>query len=407
MMKKLLLLLLLCPLFVFSQEMTLIGDVDCSGEVNTEDASLILQYVTSVIDSLPCGQNMSGLTPDQLQELVEMMDSQLTINCGGVSFGDWVLKYDNPSFDDLLYGQEESDGFLLVQYSRENQINSSAAFGFNIHTGSDIDTLNFNMDVSINVHTSWNPVNSKTIPIKKGDYWVLENIDDLFPTEVGIDKVYFLPINSESSVSDGSSNDGSNSIALNKSVTFPDGCCGDPVTWSLDNFGNYTVPDGKNLYITQYHNTTQTGGLFIEENQIVKGHSNYVFYTGVGFSPSNTTQMPIVVGSENVVSGDGSFNGFIIDAIVVPFTIDLIDSALSAAENENIFILQFYGDDSAELLINDIPIIENYSNNIFYTGVGFTPAMTLSSPIMVGSNQLIEGVGTINGYITPLNYFSE
>ena len=204
MMKKLLLLLLLCPLFVFSQEMTLIGDVDCSGEVNSEDASLILQYVTSVIDSLPCGQNMSGLTPDQLQELVEMMDSQLTINYGGVSFGDWVLKYDNPSFDDFLYGQEESDGFLLVQYSRENQINSSAAFGFNIHTGSDIDTLNFNMDVSINVHTSWNPVNSKTIPIKKGDYWVLENIDDLFPTEVGIDKVYFLDINSESSVSDGS-----------------------------------------------------------------------------------------------------------------------------------------------------------------------------------------------------------
>jgi len=405
-MKKLLLLLLLFPFFVYSQDTTLIGDVDCNGELNSEDASLILQYVTSVIDSLPCSENMSGLTPDQLQEIVEMMDAQLIINYGGMSFGDWVLKYDNPGFDDFLYGQEESDGFLLVQYSRENQINSSAAFGFKIHTGSDIDTVNFIMDVSINVHTSWNPVNSKTIPIKKGDYWVLENTDDLFPTEVGIDKVYFLPINGESSVSDGSS-DSSNSIVFNKSITLPDGCCGDPVTWSLDNFGNYTVPNGKNLYITQYYNTNQTGGLFVEENQIVKGYSNYVFYTGVGFSPSNTTQMPIIVGEGNIVSGDGSFNGFIIDAIVVPFTIDLYDTVLNTAENENIFILQFYGDDSAELLINDIPIFENYSNNIFYTGVGFTPAMTLSSPIMVGVNQLIEGVGTINGYITPLNYFSE
>jgi len=264
------------------------------------------------------------------------------------------------------------------------------------------------MDVSINVHTSWNPVNSKTIPIKKGDYWVLENIDDLFPTEVAIDKVYFLSINGEASISDGGSTGGSNSTAFNKSITFPDGCCGESVTWSLESF-EYTVPDGKNLYITQYHNTTQNGGLFIEENQIVKGRSNYVFYTGVGFSPSNTTQMPIIVGGGNIVSGDGSFNGFIIDAIVEPFTIDLLDSAseLITAENENIFILQFYGDDSAELLINDIPIIENYSNNIFYTGVGFTPAMTLSSPIMVGSTQLIEGIGTINGYITPLNYFSE
>ena len=404
-MKKLLLLLLLFPFFVFSQETTLIGDVDCNGELNSEDASLILQYVTSVIDSLPCSENMSGLTPDQLQEIVEMMDSQLTINYGGMSFGDWVLKYDNPGFDDFLYGQEETDGFLLVQYSRENQITSTAAFGFNIHTGSDIDTVNFIMDVSINVHTSWNPVNSKTIPIKKGDYWVLENIDDLFPTEVSIDKVYFLPINGDASVSNDSSSDVGNATASNKSVEFPDGCCGEPVTWSFD-AGNYTVPDGKNLYITQYHNTTQTGGLFIEENQIVKGRSNYIFYTGVGFSPSNTTQMPIIVGEENIVSGDGSFNGFIIDAIVEPFTIDL-ENVLIMAENENAFILQYYGEDTGEILINDIPIFENYSNNIYYTGVGFTPAMTLSSPIMVGPIQLIEGIGTINGYITPLNYFSE
>ena len=146
--------------------------------------------------------------------------------------------------------------------------------------------------------------------------------------------------------------------------------------------------------------------LFIGANQIVKGRSNYVFYTGVGFSPSNTTQMPIIVGEENTVSGDGSFNGFIIDAIVVPFTIDL-ENDLITGENENAFILQFYGEDTGEILINDIPIFENYSNNIYYTGVGFTPAMTLSSPIMVGPTQLIEGIGTISGYITPLNYFSE
>ena len=403
-MKKLFLLFLF-PIFSFSQEITLIGDVDCNGELNSEDASLILQYVTSVIDSLPCSENMSGLTPDQLQEIVEMMDSQLTINYGGMSFGDWVLKYDNPNFDNFLYGQEETDGFLLVQYSRENQINSSASFGFKIHTGSDIDTTNFNMDVSISVKDSWNPISSKTIPIKKGDYWILENIDDLFPTEVGIDKVYFLPINSEASVNNSSLTDSNNSNYFNKSIEFPDGCCGEPVTWSLESF-DYIVPEGKNLYITQYYNTTQNGGLFIGANQIVKGRSNYVFYTGVGFSPSNTTQMPIIVGEENTVSGDGSFNGFIIDAIVMPFTIDL-ENDLITGENENAFILQFYGEDTGEILINDIPIFENYSNNIYYTGVGFTPAMTLSSPIMVGPTQLIEGIGTISGYITPLNYFSE
>ena len=78
-MKKLLILLLF-PLMMFAQDSTLIGDVDCSGEVNSQDASLILQFVTNVIDSLPCEANMTGLTPDQLQEMIDMMEDQLSIN---------------------------------------------------------------------------------------------------------------------------------------------------------------------------------------------------------------------------------------------------------------------------------------------------------------------------------------
>jgi|TARA_B100000530_G_scaffold327025_1_gene266353 hypothetical protein len=71
-------LLLICPLLVFSQDTTVIGDVDCNGEVNSEDASLILQYVTSVIDSLPCSENMSGLTPDQLEEIINLINESST-----------------------------------------------------------------------------------------------------------------------------------------------------------------------------------------------------------------------------------------------------------------------------------------------------------------------------------------
>ena len=65
---------------MFSQDSTLIGDVDCSGEVNSQDASLILQFVTNVIDELPCEANMTGLTPEQLQEIIDMMEDQLNIN---------------------------------------------------------------------------------------------------------------------------------------------------------------------------------------------------------------------------------------------------------------------------------------------------------------------------------------
>ena len=68
---------------MFPQDSTLIGDVDCSGEVNSQDASLILQFVTNVIDELPCEANMTGLTPEQLQEIINMMDEQLSINYTG------------------------------------------------------------------------------------------------------------------------------------------------------------------------------------------------------------------------------------------------------------------------------------------------------------------------------------
>ena len=68
---------------IFAQDSTLIGDVDCSGEVNSQDASLILQFVTNLIDELPCQGNMTGLTPDQLQEMISLMNEQLNINFGG------------------------------------------------------------------------------------------------------------------------------------------------------------------------------------------------------------------------------------------------------------------------------------------------------------------------------------
>ena len=66
------------PIFIFCQETILIGDVDCNGEVNSEDAALILSFVTNVTDSLPCQENMNGLTIDQLEELVDMMSEQVT-----------------------------------------------------------------------------------------------------------------------------------------------------------------------------------------------------------------------------------------------------------------------------------------------------------------------------------------
>ena len=82
-MKKILILLLL-PLMMCAQDFTIVGDVDCSGDVNSEDASLILQFVTNIIDELPCQENMNGLNPEQLQEIINLMDEQLNINYANI-----------------------------------------------------------------------------------------------------------------------------------------------------------------------------------------------------------------------------------------------------------------------------------------------------------------------------------
>ena len=62
---------------MYAQDTTLIGDVDCSGDITSQDA-VLPQYVTNVIDELPCELNMTGLTPEQLQEMINMMDEQLS-----------------------------------------------------------------------------------------------------------------------------------------------------------------------------------------------------------------------------------------------------------------------------------------------------------------------------------------
>ena len=89
---------------LFSQETTLVGDVDCSGEVNSEDASLILQFVTNVLDSLPCEANMTGLNPEQLQEMISVMNEQLSINYSISGGGNYPIMISSISLEEMQYG---------------------------------------------------------------------------------------------------------------------------------------------------------------------------------------------------------------------------------------------------------------------------------------------------------------
>tara|TARA_B100000965_G_C19298122_1_gene628922 strand:- start:35 stop:661 length:627 start_codon:yes stop_codon:yes gene_type:complete len=103
-MKKYLFLILVFPYLMLSQDQLLIGDVDCNGQVNSDDASLILQFVTNIIDSLPCDQNMVGLTPSQLSDMINMMseqvviDSEQSINSIGPTYDAFYFNEFSPHF---------------------------------------------------------------------------------------------------------------------------------------------------------------------------------------------------------------------------------------------------------------------------------------------------------------------
>ena len=85
-MKKLLILLLF-PILIFSQESTLTGDLNCDNTVNGLDAEILqnlifqIQDVNELAEEYPCfNDNVTGLTAEQLQELINMMDEQVNIN---------------------------------------------------------------------------------------------------------------------------------------------------------------------------------------------------------------------------------------------------------------------------------------------------------------------------------------
>ena len=60
------------------------------------------------------------------------------------------------------------------------------------------------------------------------------------------------------------------------------------------------------------------------------------------------------------------------------------------------------------MLYNDTTIFVNTAgNNLFYTGVGWTPSITFSMPVIVGEGQIVSGGGHINGYLVGGDYFAD
>ena len=268
---KRLLILLLFPLMMFAQDSTLIGDVDCSGEVNSQDASLILQFVTNVIDSLPCEANMTGLTPDQLQEMIDMMDEQLSIN----------------------YTAGSGGGFDFIFPDRLNNIetvhHSFVDGDYVVPEGKNLYILNLSTSSS-----------------DGATYLNIENIL-VYSATVG-DSGFVLATNS------GANNHPLPIIASSgeilSSPSGTDGYCtihGFLVDKNVESFhysfvdGNYIVPEGKNLFILNLSRSSSDYNVYFYIEDVLV----YQALGGVNNHP-----LPIIAGSGETLSSVSAGSGY-------------------------------------------------------------------------------------------------
>ena len=160
---------------VFAQDSTLIGDVDCSGEVNSQDASLILQFVTNVIDELPCEANMTGLTPDQLQEMIDMMSGQLNVEyTGSFPIEGWIDHDYQATFccSGWCWGTEWGGG--CPDNPIVNTATSSGIVYFTQHSACDEAEIHINGNLISEIDEYYGN-ETFTFPVKKGDEFIIYN----------------------------------------------------------------------------------------------------------------------------------------------------------------------------------------------------------------------------------------
>ena len=459
---------------MFAQDSTLVGDVDCSGEVNSQDASLILQFVTNVIDSLPCEVNMTGLTPDQLQEMIDMMDEQLSINYTGGSEGGCDFLYpeglssDFVSFNPIsnpytvpigkrLYvfysGGPTTNNFFIdgdiVTYNNNGQViidENQVVSSFDDLTSTFINGMlvnrNDNLETAILEYNT--EFTSYTVPSNKSLVLLSANstgnvIVDGLNSSVGIFNLPFVLNESqtieipnasgsligylvdEDYFADCSGGGGSttNSVAeiggSGVDFTYPDGFNNlEPVYFHGDHTDDeinevfYTVPDGRNLYLT--HVSAQCGARIL--------YSNGNFLMNINNSSSYKGKTPFIIesGAElsmNLPCGDGqedlvtAFSGFLVDAIIEPKHISLLDSNYVVPQGKILCIYYSATDlGNSQFFINDTEIFE-YGNSQFYD-ISHSPLLIDAGDTIsvISENVSTQSLSSVHGYLVDEDYFS-
>jgi len=178
-----------------------------------------------------------------------------------------------------------------------------------------------------------------------------------------------------------------------RSLKFPDGSFPiTPVTHGF-NLGNYTVPAGFNLYITNYYSSANNQ-LLLNSMITIFGNSNYSYF--------RTSFSPIIAGPGDVLSTNSglnpnvAFNGFLVKANVSPFT-TTSDITVPLGQVFVVTSLGGFPPQQRYLKVDNVNVYYGWgsygsaTNSVNYDG--------LREPILVGPGSTVSYSGvTINGY---------
>ena len=171
---------------------------------------------------------------------------------------------------------------------------------------------------------------------------------------------------------------------------FPDGLDGDPIIWHLPG-NDYTVPSGKNLYITS-----------------MSGYNSgdYMQIDGIEIMYNNNFAEIIIVGPGSVVSTNSitsaewaNFNGILVDANVEPIIWHLPGNDYTVPSGKNLYITSMSGYNSGDYMqIDGIEIM--YNNN-------FAEIIIVGPGSVVSTNSITSYEwANFNGYLVDENYFA-
>jgi len=194
--------------------------------------------------------------------------------------------------------------------------------------------------------------------------------------------------------------------------SFPEGI-GQSIVWDLSNGNDYTVPAGKNLFITNVH--TNDGSSFrIDGKKIIE----YQWGTNSGFT--EMLKLPLCAKAGQMISASNNstytetFYGFLTSAIVDPIIFEFDDpgtgfDTYTVPAGKKLYITNVRASDwiwpPEDLTIDGVKIGGGYFNS-----PNSSSNKIFEIPLIVNSGSVVSipsNYASFNGYLADENYFSD